>query len=61
MQKIAIGLWLRRLLFALFICGLIVYFFVRPWTPFWVDMLVGVFAVGIACREWMKARKKDSD
>lgn len=57
MQKVGLRLGIGRIFLLLFICGLGIYFFARPWTPFWVDMLVGAFAVGIAFWEWAKARK----
>lgn len=57
MQKIDFRLWMRRLVAYVYVGLLVVYIFARPWTPFLVDMLVGIFGAGIAIFEWMTSRK----
>ena len=57
MQKVTMKTPIRRIAMALIICGLVVYFFARPWTPFWVDISVGIFALGVAVWEWINAHR----
>lgn len=60
MQKIAMKLLIGRICVALILCGLVVYFFARPWTPFWVDMLVGIVGAGVALWGWARKPKKSN-
>ena len=55
MQEVKGNLKLRRVLFILFLCAMGVLFFARAWTPFWVDISVGILAAGIAA--WEVGRK----
>ena len=57
MQKRTMRLIHRQILFVIFLCVLVTYLIARPWTPFWVDITVGVIALAVVLWEIVKSKK----
>jgi glucan phosphoethanolaminetransferase (alkaline phosphatase superfamily) len=60
MQPQIMKLAFKKIIFAIFVVVMLVYFFARPWTPFWIDLSVIMFAIITALFSFLVETKDEA-